>query len=108
MTYLALVEDVDGRTTTAQDFRVVLIDGALGVTNRGDILDDDNVVWVLALRGLCVLSYGCIRVSRLVEKRVAGDHIIYDTALAYLLALKLRLRGQVVSIIVAEMVVRSN
>ena len=49
MTYLALVEDVDGRAAAAEDLGVVLVDGALAVADGGHVLDDDDVVGVLAL-----------------------------------------------------------
>jgi hypothetical protein len=37
--YLALVEDVDGRPSAAEDLRVILVDGALAVADGGDVLD---------------------------------------------------------------------
>lgn len=55
-TYLALVEDADGRTTTAHDLGVILVDGALGVADGGNVLDDDDVVGVFTLgNGLAIL-----------------------------------------------------
>jgi hypothetical protein len=37
--YLALVEDVDGRPSAAEDLRVILVDSALAVADGGDVLD---------------------------------------------------------------------
>lgn len=55
--YLALVEDANGGTTTAHDLGVVLVDGALGVTDGGHVLDDDDVIRVLTLDRLAILSH---------------------------------------------------
>jgi len=98
---LALVEDIDGRATTAEDFGVVLIDRALGVTDRGNVFDDDDVVGVFAL-GLLALGS---RDRRLVEQAVGVNHVVDDAALRNLLRLELGLGGKIASVVVTEMVV---
>jgi len=104
-TNLALVEDVDSRTTTTEDLRVVLVDSALRVADSGYILDDDDVVGMLALANRNALStdFRC-----LIEEAISVDHVVDNTALADLLALKLPLSRQIVAVVVAEMVVRGN
>ena len=103
--YLALVEDVDGRASTAEDLGVVLVDGALRVADSGHIFNDDDVVRVLALSDRNALGTNS---GGLVEEAVSVDHIIDDAALADLLALELPLSRQVVPVVVAEMVVRGD
>jgi len=102
---LALVEDVDGATASAEDLRVVLVDGALGVTNSGNILDDDDVVGMLAFSDGNTLGAD---LGSLEEQTVRINHVVDDAALADLLALELPLRRQVVAVVVAEMVVRGD
>jgi hypothetical protein len=47
-TNLALVKDVDSGTTTAEDFRVVFVNGPLRVANCWDILNDDDMIGMLS------------------------------------------------------------
>ncbi len=101
-TDLALVEDVDGRAAAAEDLGVVLVDRALRVAHGGDVLDHDDVVGVLALADGDALRADS---GRLVEQAVRVDHVVDDAALADLLAPELALGGQVVPVVVAEMVV---
>jgi hypothetical protein len=63
--------------------RTELIDGLLVVPDGGDVLDDDEVVGVLAL--LCA---GAHLLLSLVEKVIALDHVIDDARLGDLLGLK--------------------
>ena len=79
-------------------------DELTGITNSGDMLDDDDVIRVLSslvdFSGLLGQLSG-----RLEQNRVGSDHIIDDGRLGDLLGPKLPLRAQVLSIIVTEMVV---
>lgn len=52
---LALVEDRDGAAATAHDLRIVLVDRTLRVADSGHVLDDDEVVRVLALGAVLAL-----------------------------------------------------
>src|SRR5882762_9474996 len=100
--YLALVEDVDSLPTTAKDLGVILVDGPLRIANGRNILDHDNMIRMLAFSLLLAFS-GHFR--RLVKQPVGIDHVIDDAALADLLRLELGFGGEVVSVVVAEMVV---
>ena len=104
-TDLALIEDVDSRTTTTEDLRVVLVNGALGIPNSRNIFNHDDVVGMLALSNRDAFGSNC---RSLIQKAVSINHVVDDAALADLFAPKLPLSRQVVAIIVAEMVVRSN
>lgn len=77
--YLALVEDVDSLPTTTEDLGVVLVDSPLRVTDGRNILDDDDMVRVLALTLLLALGSN---LRSLVEQPVGVDHVIDDAALA--------------------------
>ena len=62
-----------------------------GVTaDGGNVFDDDDVVWVLALS---ILSLGS-RNRRLVKQTVGIDHVVDDAALRNLLRLELGLGGK--------------
>lgn len=100
-TYLAFVENVDGGSATAEDLRVILVDGPLGVADGGNVLDNYNVVWMLAL----TLGTG---LRSLEQQPVRVDHVIHDAALADLLAPELPLRRKVMAIVVTKMVVRRD
>ena len=63
------------------------------------------MIRVLALADLDSLW---THLGRLVQQPVGVDHIIDDAALADLLALELRFRRQVATIVVAEMVIGRN
>ena len=82
-------------------------DELTGITNSGDMLDDDDVIRVLSslvdFSGLLSQLGG-----RLEEDRVGSDHIIDDGRLGDLLGPELPLGAQVLSIIVTEMVVRRD
>ena len=86
---LTFVENVDRGTAAAEDLRVVLIDRTFGVTDGGNVFDDDDVVWVLALS---ILSLGS-RNRRLVKQTVGIDHVVDDAALRNL-RLELGLGGK--------------
>jgi len=103
--YLALVEDVDGLPAPTEDFGIILVDGPLGIANSSDILDHNDVIRVLAF-GLFLALGGHFR--RLVEQPIGVDHVIDDAALADLLGPKLLMGGEIVPIVVAEMVVRGD
>ena len=103
-TYFALVEDVNGRPTTAEDLRVVLVDSTLGVTDSRNIFDDDNMVGMFTLT-----NRSTVRNLGSFEKKVIGvDHVIDNTALANLLALELLLSRQVTTVVISKMVIRSD
>ena len=70
---LALIEDVDGRTTAAEDLRVVLIDRTFGIADSWDIFDDDDVVGMFTL-GVLALGSGN---ERLVKEAVV-DHVVAE------------------------------
>ena len=79
--------------STHEDFRVVLIQRTLVVTNGRHVLDYDGVVWMLAL---------------LVQDGVGGYHIINDVGLGNLFGAELPLRAQILAVIVAEVVVAGD
>lgn len=90
---LAGVVHRDGVATTHEDLRDVLVQGTLGVTDGGDVLDDDQVIGMLIL---------------LVEEVVGSDHVVNNVGLGDLLGAELLGSGQVLAVVVTEMVVRSN
>jgi hypothetical protein len=90
---LAHVEEGDGLVAAHEDLGVVLVEGALVVTNSGHVLDDDGVVGVLTL---------------LVQDVVGLDHVVDDVGLGDLLGAELALGAQVLAVVVTEMVVRSD
>jgi len=102
--YLALVEDVDGRPATAEDLGIILIDSTLGITNGRNIFDDNNVV------GMFPLTNGStFRNFRSLEKKAVGvNHVIDNTTFADLLAPELPLSRQVTTVVVSKMIIRSN
>ena len=104
-TDLALIEDVNSGTTTTEDLRVVLVNGALGIPNGRNIFNHDNVVRMLALANRDAFGSN---LRGLIQKAVSINHVVHDAAFADLLAPELLLSGQVVAIIIAKMVVRSN
>ena len=103
-TYLALVEDVDGLPPTTENLRVVLVDSPLGVSDRGDVLNHNDVIGVLA--------FSCFALGtgngRFVEKVVRVNHVVDDVTLANFLALELRLSAQVVALVVTKVVIGRN
>jgi hypothetical protein len=101
-TYLAFVEDANSVTTTTEDLRVVLVDGALGVANGGDVLDNNDMVGMFTLSNRNALGAD---LGSLVKQAISINHIVDDAALANLFTLELPLSRQVVTIIVSEMVV---
>lgn len=70
------VEQADGLMTIQEDLGIVLIKGTLVVANSGHVLDDDAMVWVLAV---------------LVKNVVGGDHVIDDIGLGDFLGAELLL-----------------
>ena len=88
----SLIEDVDGRTATAEDFRVVLIDRRL---DSRDIYGGDDVA------GVPALGSGN---WKLVKKAVGVNHVVDDAALRNLLGLELGFDGEIAPIVVAEMI----
>lgn len=103
-TYLALVEDVYGRATAAENLGVVLVDRALGVAHGGDVLDHDDVVRMLALSLFAALGLLLLR-GGIVQQAVGVHHVVHDTGLGDLLGLELALSREVLAVVVAEMVV---
>lgn len=87
---LASVVHGDGVGASQEDGADVLVHGTLGVTDVGHVLDDDGVIGVL---------------GGLVEDRVGSDHIVDDRRLGDLLGAELLLLRQVLSVIVAQVVV---
>lgn len=87
---LANIEDADGLVSTKENLRVVLIKSTLVVTHGWHVLDDDAMIWMLAL---------------LVKDIVGSDHVVDNVGLGDLLGAELLLRRQVLAIVVAEMVV---
>lgn len=83
----------NGLVTSHKNLSVVLVQSTLVIANGWHVLDHDSVVWVLA---------------RLVEDSVGFNHVIDNIGLRNLLRAELLLRAQVLSIIVAKMVVASN
>jgi hypothetical protein len=79
--------------TSHENLSVVLIQSTLVVTNSWHVLDDDSVIRMLAL---------------LVENRVGFNHVIHDVGLGDFLGAELLLGAEVLSIIVAEMVIAGN
>jgi hypothetical protein len=79
--------------TSHEDLSIVLIQSTLVVTNSWHVLDDDSVVRMLAL---------------LVENRVGFNHVIHNVGLGDFLGAELLLGAEVLSIIVAKMVVAGN
>lgn len=84
----------DGVHSVHENLGGVLVEGSLGVTHEGHILNDDLVVDV-------VLSLG-------VEDGVALDRVVEDTALGDLLGLEALVLGEVLPVVVSKMVVRDN
>ena len=90
---LANIEQGDGLVSTHEDFSVVLIKSTLVVSNSWHVLDDDGVVWVLIL---------------LVKDMVGLDHVVDDVGLGNLFGTELLVGGQVLAVVVTEMVVRRD
>lgn len=74
---------------------IALVNGPLRVSDRRDVLDDDNMVRVFILDRLTSGAWH----SRLVQQVVGVHHIVHD------IALELTLRTQVVPIVVTKVVV---
>lgn len=83
----------DGLVAAHEDFGIVLVKSTLVVPNGWHVLDDDSVVWML---------------SRLVQNGIGLDHVIHNIGLGDLLGTELLLRAQVLSVIVAQMIVAGN
>lgn len=79
--------------TTHENFSVVLIQSTLVVANSRHVFDDYGVIRVLAL---------------LVEDSVGRNHVINNVGLRNLLRAELLLRAEVLSVVVAKVVVASN
>ncbi|EPY31188.1 myo-inositol-1-phosphate synthase [Strigomonas culicis] len=91
---LAGVVQHDGLLAAHEDGEGVLVQSALAVADVRQVLDDDAVV----------------RLGRALgeEDLVRGDHVVHDVALGDLLRAELARGGQVVPVVVAEMVVAGN
>jgi hypothetical protein len=102
---LAFVEDVDSRPATTEDLGIVLVNRALRVPNSRNIFNDDNMIRMFPLSNSNALraDFGGLE-----EETVCINHVVNDATLANLLTLELPLSRQVTTIIVTEVVVRSN
>ena len=87
---LACVVHDDGVGATHENFARVLVHGALAVGDLRHVLDDDDVVGVLV---------------RLVEQAVGHDHIVDDVGFGDLFRPEGLRRGEVLAVVVAEVVV---
>lgn len=87
------VEQADGLMTAHENFRVILIQSTLVVTNARHVLDHNTVVGVLIL---------------LIQDVVGSNHVIDNIGLGDLLGAELLLRAQVLTIIVTKVVVAGN
>jgi hypothetical protein len=87
------IEDADGLMAAHEDLGVILVESTLVIANRWHVLDDDAVVWMLAL---------------LVQLGIGSDHIIDNIGLGDLLGAELPVRAQIHAVVVAEMVVAGN
>jgi len=83
----------DGVVTAHEDFRGVLVQSSLGVTNKRHVLDNDGVVWVF---------------SGLVEELVRGNHVVDHVALGNFLGAELLRGRQVLAVVVTQVIVRDN
>ena len=83
----------DSLVTTHEDLGIVLIQSTLVVSDGRHVLDDDGVVRVFAL---------------LVEYSVCLNHVVNDVRLGDLLGAELLLGAQVLTIVVAKMVIGGN
>jgi hypothetical protein len=90
---LADVEQTDSLVTVQEDLSVVLVEGALVVSNSGHVLDDDAVVGMLTI---------------LVQDVVSSNHVVDDVRLGDLLGTELLLGAKVHSVVVAQMVVAGD
>jgi len=90
---LAGVVDSNGVATTHKDLRSVLVHSTLGITDIRDVLDDNAVVGMFAL---------------LVEDAISVNDIIDDRALGDLLRAELSRAAEVLSVVVAEVVVADD
>mmetsp|Transcript_48962 Transcript_48962/g.123168 ORF Transcript_48962/g.123168 Transcript_48962/m.123168 type:complete len:512 (+) Transcript_48962:227-1762(+) len=80
----------DGVLATHEDLGGVLVHGTLAVTDVREVLDHNAVIRML---------------SGLVEDRVRGDHVVDHVALRDLLGAELLRGGEVLAVVVAQMVV---
>ena len=76
-----------------KDLSVVLVQSTLIITDSRHVLDHDGVIRMLAF---------------LVKNRVGFDHVINDVGLGDLLGAELLLGAEILSVVVAEMVVAGN
>jgi len=109
-----LARVVEGNRVRAahENLADVLVEGALRVTDSGDVLNDDSVVGMLALRIPIRKGKACWRrkaeTHRLVENAVGLDHVIDDVGLGDLLGAELLRSAEVHAVVVAEVVVRGD
>jgi len=87
------VDEGDGVVTTHEDAGSVFIEGALGILDVRDVLDDDAVIRVFVLA---------------VEDAVGADHIVDDVALGDFLGAELLRGRQVLTVVVTQVIVRDN
>lgn len=90
---LASVVHDDGVLAAQEDLANVFVHSSLAVTDVRNVLDDDAVVGV---------------VTRLVQDLVRGNHIVDNVGFADLLRSELFFGGQVLAVIVTQMVVANN
>ena len=90
---LAGVVHGDGVASVHENLGNVLIQSTLGVTDSGDVLDDNQVIGVLTL---------------LVKDVVSSDHVVDNVRLGDLLGTELLGGRQVLAVVVTQMVVRGN
>lgn len=90
---LAHVEQADGLVAAHEDLGIVLVECALVVSNRWHVFDDHGVIRVFAW---------------LVQDRICLHHIIDDVGFRYLLGTELLLGAQILTIVIAKVVVAGN
>lgn len=87
--------DGDGVVTTKHELGVVLIHGNLGISDSWHVLDDNAVV-------------NRVTVLVVVQQLVGLDHVVNDRGLGDLLGSELLGSRQVETVVVTQMVVRSD
>lgn len=90
---LAHVEQADGLVAAHEDLGIIFVQCALVVSDCWHVLDDHGVIRVFA---------------RLIQDRVRLHHVVDDVGFGYLLGSELLLRAQILTIVVAEVVVAGN
>ena len=96
----------DGESATTENLRVVLVDSPLGVTDRGDILNHNDVIRVLAFSCFALGTGNKGSVERVA--RASVNHVVNDASLANYLALELGLYAQVVAIVATKVGCRTQ